>query len=214
MKSVYSLLTTALVGLLIQCCSAQVSLAPAKPDSTGSNSMTYRGELLLFSNLAGRSEGNNSAWSQSTNFGIYNLRGKLAKHVDNTIGHNEKPPRRAALPAGINLVIARAKDDFSSPGIQIGDSHLVLGGPLVAVLLPRRSGAGASLGRNILDLPVIRLIVPERLPLFPEDDPNYSAWEEQSSRPWAAIATGTPAGDNFINFFNNGPQNGFISLGW
>jgi hypothetical protein len=214
MKSVYSLLTTALVGLLIQCCSAQVSLAPAKPDSIASNSMTYRGELLLFSNLAGRSEGNNSAWYQSTNFGIYNLHGKLAKPVDNAIGHNEKPPRRAAVPSGISLVIARAKDDFSSPGIQIGDSHLVLGGPLVAGLLPRRSGADESLGRNILDLPMIRLFIPERLPPFPEDGASYFARKELSSRPWAAIAPGVPEGNDFDRPFNDEPQKGFISLGW
>lgn len=213
MKSLYSLPTIALVGLLMHC-SAQVSLAPAKPDSIGSNSIAYRGELLFFSKLAARSETNNSPWYQFTNVGISNLLGKPAKHVDNTIGHNEKRPRPAALPAGINLVIAQAKDDFSSPGIQIGDSHLVLGGPLVAMLLSRRSGADESLGRNILDLPVIRFIVPERLPLFPEDEPNYSAWEEQSSRPWAAVALGVPEGNDFDTPFNDEPQRGFISLGW
>ena len=41
---------------------------------------------------------------------IYNLQGKLVRHVDNSVGHYEQAPRRVALPAGRYLVKAQAKD--------------------------------------------------------------------------------------------------------
>jgi hypothetical protein len=112
MKSVYILLATGLVSLLVGCSSTPVALAPVGPNPVDIESMDSKGALQVFSSLTGRSEGDNPTWHKHTEYYIYNLHGKLLKHVDNTIGHYENAPRPVALPAGRYLVKAHAKDYF------------------------------------------------------------------------------------------------------
>ncbi len=112
MKNVYSLLGTGLVSLLVGCTSTPVALAPVGPNPVGSESMTAEGGLQVYSSLVGRSEGDNPTWYQHTDYYIYDLHGKLVKHVDNTTGYYAKAPRRVTLPAGRYLVKAQANDYF------------------------------------------------------------------------------------------------------
>lgn len=110
MKSVFFLLGTGLVSLLVGCSSTPVVLAPVGPNPVGPESMVSQGNLEVFSSLVGRTEGDNPTWYQHTDYYIYDLHGKTVRHVDNTIGYYAKAPCRVALPAGKYLVKAKAND--------------------------------------------------------------------------------------------------------
>jgi hypothetical protein len=73
------------------------------------------GHLQVFSALAEESDDQNQGstdpvWSQHTDYNIYNARGKLVEHVDNTVGHYSTSPRLVSLPAGTYTVSARSTD--------------------------------------------------------------------------------------------------------
>lgn len=213
MKSICILLGTGLVSLLIGCSATPVALTSVGANPGGGVSTASKDAVQVLIRRAGRSQGENPIRNQSSNYGNYTLQGKPVKLANDRIGQHERDPRRAAPLAGIDFVQAQAKDDLSSSEIRIGDSHFVLGGPLLGGLLPNRSGVDQSLGQNLLDLPVIRLLVPKRLPSPAEDGVNYFAWKP-SPRPWAAIPTSAPACDDSDSFLNSEPQSGFISLSW
>jgi hypothetical protein len=112
MKRVYIFLGAGVVSLLIGCASTPVALAPVGPNPVGSESMAPEGGLQVFSSLVGRSEGDNPTWYQHTDYYVYDLHGKLVKHVDNATGYYAEAPRRVTLPAGRYLVKAQANDYF------------------------------------------------------------------------------------------------------
>lgn len=101
MKNVHFLLGAGLLSLLVGCASTPVALAPVGPNPIGSESMAAEGGLQVFSSLVGRSEGDNPTWYQHTDYDVYDLHGKLVRHVNNTIGYYAKAPRRVSLPEGI-----------------------------------------------------------------------------------------------------------------
>ena len=110
MKNIHLLMGAGLAALLAGCATTPVALAPVGPNPAGSRSGVSEGGLQVFSSLVGRSEGNNPSWYQHTDYSIYDLNGKLVKHVDNTIGYYEKAPRRVTLPAGRYFLKAQAND--------------------------------------------------------------------------------------------------------
>jgi len=110
MNSILILMGAVLVSLLTGCASVPVAVAPVGPNPAVDGSMASEGGLQVFSSLVGHSEGNNPAWYQHTDYYIYDLHGKLVKHVDNTIGHYDAAPCLVALPAGRYLVKAQAND--------------------------------------------------------------------------------------------------------
>jgi hypothetical protein len=117
MKSVCIFLGPGLVSLLVGCSSTPVALAPIGPNPAGNERIASKGELQVFSNLAEQSDNENQGstdpaplWHQHADYNLYDMQGKLVKHVDNTVGHYEQAPRRVVLPAGRYLVKARAKD--------------------------------------------------------------------------------------------------------
>ncbi len=80
------------------------------------------------------------------------------------------------------------KERLDSPNLRLGKGDWVVRGPVVDSLQKRRSTEKRSLGRRILDLPIVRLFVPK-----PAADPSETEVffvEGESSRPWAAIASG------------------------
>ena len=110
MKNIYLILGAAMLPLLIGCASTPVVLAPVGPNPLVSKNTASGGGLQVFSNLIGRSEGNNPTWYQHTDYYIYDLHGQLVKHVNNTTGYYAKAPCRTALPVGEYIIQARAKD--------------------------------------------------------------------------------------------------------
>src|SRR5208337_4182405 len=110
MKSVIFLLGTGMILLLVGCSSTPVILAPVGPNPAGVESMASQGKLQVFSGWVGRTEGDNPTWYQHTSYFMYDLHGKMVRHVDNTIGRYEQAPCRVALPAGRYLVKAKADD--------------------------------------------------------------------------------------------------------
>jgi len=112
MKKGYFLLGASLVALLVGCATTPVALAPVGPNPADAGGKAAKGGLQVFSRLVGRSEGNNPAWYQHTDYYIYDLHGKRVRHVDNTIGYYAKTPRRVTLPVGKYLVKAQANDYF------------------------------------------------------------------------------------------------------
>jgi hypothetical protein len=115
MKSICILLGPCLLALLVGCSSTPVALAPVGPYPAGNERIVSKGELQVFSNPAEQSANENQGskdpvWYQHTDYNIYNLQGKLVKHVDNTNGHYEQAPRRVNLAPGRYIVKAQAKD--------------------------------------------------------------------------------------------------------
>jgi hypothetical protein len=107
-----ALIGAVIIPLLAGCASKPITLSPIGPNPVGIESMASGGELQVFSKMVGRSEGNNPAWYQHTDYYIYDLHGKLVKHIHNTVGHYAKAPCLVALPAGNYLVKAKAKNYF------------------------------------------------------------------------------------------------------
>lgn len=76
------------------------------------------------------------------------------------------------------------------------------------------TATGRNLAQKVLDLPVVRLLIPQRMPTAPGGIGHYFAWGE-SSRPWAAIAAGAaPQEDGFASTVNNKPHGGLIVTDW
>lgn len=70
--------------------------------------------------------------------------------------------------------------------IPLGKSGFSLGGPIIEGLLPRRLPEGASLGQKLLNLPVVRLFVPQPMP-SPPGGGKYFLWREHA-RSWPSLA--------------------------
>ena len=75
---------------------------------------------------------------------------------------------------------------FDSSNLRLGKGDWVISGPLVNGFRRRPPTENRSLGRRILDFPIIRSFVPEPMP-SPPGGGKYFLWGE-SSRPWASIA--------------------------
>jgi len=73
-----------------------------------------------------------------------------------------------------------------SSDLRLGKGDWVVRGPVVDSFRRPRTTENRSLGRRILELPIIRLFVPKPTP--PSDAEVYLV-EGKSSRPWAAIAS-------------------------
>lgn len=112
MKRISLLLGTGLVSVLVGCSSTPVAVAPVGPNPIGGVSPAADGGLQVFSSLIGRSEGDNPIWYQHTGYYLYDLRGELVKHVNNTTGRYAQVPRRVLLSPEKYLVKAQANDYF------------------------------------------------------------------------------------------------------
>jgi hypothetical protein len=107
MKNICCLLGAGL-GFLLAGCATPVALTPVGPNPYGGANSTSEGELVVFSRLHGCTEGNNPTWYQHSDYNIYDLQGKLVKHVGNSIGRYEQAPLGVALPPGQYIVRSRA----------------------------------------------------------------------------------------------------------
>jgi hypothetical protein len=112
MKIIHLLTGIGLVSLLAGCATARLTFDPVGPDPHGIESTASGGELLVFSSLVGRSEGNDPTWHQHSSYYIYDMDGKLVNHVHNATGHYARAPLSVELPAGNYLVKAKASDYF------------------------------------------------------------------------------------------------------
>jgi hypothetical protein len=82
-----------------------------------------------------------------------------------------------------NQVITKKSE---TPQLQIGHSNYVVSGVLVEGLSLQRSSQEQSLGKKLLNLPIVRLFVPRPMP-SPSANGSYFRWRD-SDRPWTAIA--------------------------
>ena len=104
------------IPLLASCASHPVALAPVGPGpSAGGSTAGGSGRLEVFSGLAEESDNQNQGskdpvWYQHTDYTVYDARGKLVEHVDNTVGHYAKAPRLVSLHTGNYRVKARASE--------------------------------------------------------------------------------------------------------
>jgi hypothetical protein len=97
-------------GFLLAGCVTPVAVTPVGPNPHGPENTSAKGELVVFSRLHGCTEGDNPTWYQHSDYSIYNLQGKLVKHVGNAIGRYEQAPLEVALQPGNYLVRSRAND--------------------------------------------------------------------------------------------------------
>ncbi len=108
------------IPLLASCASQPITLAPVGPSPfAGGSSSVGTGHLQVFSSLAERSDDQNQSstdpvWYQHTDYNVYDGRGKLVRHVDNTVGHYSTSPRLVSLQPGNYTVRARATEWLSA----------------------------------------------------------------------------------------------------
>jgi hypothetical protein len=88
-----------------------------------------------------------------------------------------------------------------------------LSGPVLEGVRPLPRQTDLSRGRKILNFPVVRLFVPQRMPSPPGGGGNYFAWGE-SARPWTAVAARAARGDGYSGHGGEELRNGLMTLGW
>jgi hypothetical protein len=109
-KSICVLMGAGMICLLAGCSTTPVAVATIGPNPAGIRTTASKGGLEVYSRLAGRSEGDNPTWYQHSDYYLYNSRGRLIKHVENSVGYYASAPRVMTLPAGDYLVKARSAD--------------------------------------------------------------------------------------------------------
>jgi hypothetical protein len=103
-------------------------------------------------------------------------------------------------------------EELPANGIRFDDTGLALNSPLLATTPAPASSAGASPARRFFRSPVVRFIVPQRLPV--PSGGKYFAWG-RSNRPWTALVeNATPRGGFAGRPFNPESQNRLLSLEW
>ena len=118
MKSIRFFLAAATLLGASGCATPPVVVAPVGPNPVKVKTAGSMGSLQVFSREVARDDDQNqggdgdSAWRQHTDYNIYDLHGKLVKHVYNATGHYAEAPERVVLPVGRYLVKAQAKDYF------------------------------------------------------------------------------------------------------
>jgi hypothetical protein len=110
MKHIPIILGATMTLLFAGCASTPVVLSPVGPNPAGRETTDLKGQLRVYSALEGRSEGDNPAWYQHTDYYIYSPQGRLIKRVNNRTGYYAKAPPLIALPAGKYLLKAQAED--------------------------------------------------------------------------------------------------------
>ena len=110
MKNISVLVGAGLSSLLLGCSSMPVVVAPVGPNPAGVLSETKDGQLEVFSELIGRTEGDNPTWFQHTDYAVLNQAGQPVKHVRNTVGYYARRPSLVSLPPGKYEVRAEAMD--------------------------------------------------------------------------------------------------------
>lgn len=122
----------------------------------------------------------------------------------------------AVAPAQNSLRDSRAWQDLltghvpSATSVRLGKSDFTLSGPILQGFKPRPRFEDRSLGQQILDLPVVSWVIPQRLDAPQGNAVLYFAWNAPSSQPWIAVAGGRPAGSAFSTMGTPGQ----ISISW
>jgi hypothetical protein len=88
-----------------------------------------------------------------------------------------------------------------SPDFRLGKSGFNISGPLVETLPRGKAAADRSLGRKILDFPLVHLFVPRPMPVEDSGGP-YFAWRS-SDQSWTTLAGGGAV-----------PRPGIVSINW
>jgi hypothetical protein len=97
------------------------------------------------------------------------------------------------------------------PTVSIGRQEFTVRGPLVDTLRASRSGPqDLSLDQKLMSLPVINLLVPQRMPSPPTGRVRYLAWRGESDLPWVAVVQGEASVSKRPELHE--PQGALISL--
>lgn len=108
-----------IIPILVSCASPPITLAPVGPNpSAGRASWMGTGYLQVFSRLSLQNDdqnqgGSDPSWYQHTDYNLYDAKGKLVKHVGNTVGHYSTSPRLVSLRPGSYILRAQAKEWLS-----------------------------------------------------------------------------------------------------
>ena len=122
MKINTTFLLVGVIPLLASCAAPPVALAPVGPGPFAGRASSVRtGYLQVFSSLEEQSDDQNQEnsgaspfWYQHTDYNIYDPKGKLVEHVDNTAGHYSTSPRLVSLRPGNYAVSARIRSGSRS----------------------------------------------------------------------------------------------------
>ena len=93
---------------------------------------------------------------------------------------------------------------------QLGKSDFIVSGPLMDGFRQERLSSDVSVGRKFLGLPIVRLLVPQRMPAPPGGTGKYFAWRD-NSRSWASVSAASPPGYAFSTAYVE-PSGALISF--
>lgn len=96
------------------------------------------------------------------------------------------------------------------PELRLVNGAFVVSGPLVDGFRGKRHSSDASLGQKFLALPIVNLIVPQRMPSPPTTGGRYFAWRD-SNRSWSELAAGSVGGHSSNPDYNE-PRGSLISF--
>lgn len=135
----------------------------------------------------------------------------FAAERDSTFDVSEHTPRWTLERSYWDRLLAEQQ---SGAPVRIGRTDFNLSGPVIDSLRPRRRAPDeqATPARKFLNLPVVRLFVPQRLPSPPESGGRYFAWGE-SALPWTATVSGGAPGGAFATPVRHEPGHGLVVIG-
>ena len=108
MKTILTIMGAAAFFIVTGCSTAPVAVAPVGPNPSGLQTAYGNGQLVVYSQLSGRMEGNNQTWKQHSDYSIYDSRGHRLDLVQNSNGYYDTAPKAISLPPGKYFVVARA----------------------------------------------------------------------------------------------------------
>jgi hypothetical protein len=137
----------AMAFLMAGCASSPVALAPVGPGPNAPKAAASpAGSLVVYSATVARSEGDNPAWYQHTD---YYLEGaQKSERVDNTVGHYTQRPRTVHLAPGEYMVKAQASD-----GQWVTVPVVIQRGQTTVVSLDGGWNPGNSAGAEVVRMP-------------------------------------------------------------
>ena len=115
MKKTAIILGAAFASLWLGSAAAAVALPPVGPNPSGPKSTTSSGALQVFSSRVLETGDYNQgamdpAWLQHSGYYLYDLDGRLLRHVAENVGEYAQAPRHVILPAGQYILEARSTD--------------------------------------------------------------------------------------------------------
>jgi hypothetical protein len=103
----------------------------------------------------------------------------------------------------------------NTPVLVLGTKEYTVKGPLVDMLRPPKTSASEeSVDGKLRRIPILGLIVPQRMPQPPANKSKYFRWKGESPVPWHSVTQVSVAGCSGDNRIHVQPAGTLISVGF